>query len=341
MDGKFRGFVGTAVSSNKHNITGHLVLRRKAKGGALHQQEIFFGQEKEDLKAQIREVLDLERFGGMSMTTDELVKSLVRKGALAWGCEEAPLKREETQLKRQGVEQITIELIEEHYSQAKFMIEGTSRYNSTYYCNASISFVKGESPDMSIVKVQYQVRGDNSLGPLQDPEDSSLSVDSRKLRPVRTRRDRESPTQIEGHLEYEAKISVGSRVDFTFGSGGYSSFGATCADPVQLEEAGNFPAFYGSELLSVHQKYARCFVSLEELSLQPPGERLTCPASLNYLVSVALKDGNALADISLECDWCYESLRDFDPDAESTHFDTVVSLLYCLLLLGIYVEASL
>ena len=197
------------------------MLRRKAKGGALHQQEIFFGQEKEDLKAQIREVLDLERFGGMSMTADELVKSLARKGALAWGCEEAPLKR-------QGVEQITIELIEEHWSQAI---------------------------------------------------------------------------------------------------------------PVQLEEAGNFPAFYGSELLSVHQKYARCFLSLEELSLQPPDECLACPASLNYLVSVALKDGNALADISLEC-YCHK--RDFDlDDAESTHFDTVVSLLYCLLLLGIYVEASL
>ena len=229
MDGKFRGFVGTVVSH--HDITGHLVLRRKAKGGALHQQEIFFGQEKEDLKAQIREVLDLERFGSMSMTTDELVKSLARKGALAWGCEEAPLKR-------QGVEQITIELIEEHWSQAI---------------------------------------------------------------------------------------------------------------PVQLEEAGNFPAFYGSELLSVHQKYARCFVSLEELqeelSLQPtyesPYECLTCPASLNYLVSVALKDGNALADISLECDHCGDYERDFDPDAQSTHFDTVVSLLYCLLLLGIYVEASL
>ena len=112
----------------------------------------------------------------------------------------------------------------------KSMIKGTFRYNSAYYCNASISFEKGESPDMSVVKVQYQVRGDNSLGPLQDPEDSSLSVDSRKLRPVRTRRDRSSPTQIEGHLEYEANISVGSRVDFTFGSGGYSSFGATCAE---------------------------------------------------------------------------------------------------------------
>ena len=54
------------------------------------------------------------------------------------------------------------------------------RYNSAYYCNASISFVKGESPDMSVVKVQYQVRGDNSLGPLQDPEDSSFSVDQQE-----------------------------------------------------------------------------------------------------------------------------------------------------------------
>ena len=78
--------------------------------------------------------------------------------------------------------------LEEMYQ--NFMIKGTSRYNSAYYCNASISFVKGESPDMSVAKVQYQVWGDNSLGPLQDPEDSSLSVDSRKLRPVRTRRDR-------------------------------------------------------------------------------------------------------------------------------------------------------
>lgn len=57
VDGKFKGFVGTVVSSPQHNITGHLVLRRKAKSGALHQQEIFLGQEKEDLKAQIREVL--------------------------------------------------------------------------------------------------------------------------------------------------------------------------------------------------------------------------------------------------------------------------------------------
>ena len=50
------------------------------------------------------------------------------------------------------------------------------------------------------------------------------------------------------------------------------------------------------------ENYARCFVSLEELSLQPPAEISTCPASVNYLVSVALKDGDALADISLGCD---------------------------------------
>ena len=123
VDGKFKGFVGTVVSSPQHNITGHLVLRRKAKSGALHQQEIFLGQEKEDLKAQIREVLDLERLGGKSMTTDELVKSLARKGALAsWGDYLGNVRNhdgcEEAQLKRQGVEQIAIELIEEHYSQA-------------------------------------------------------------------------------------------------------------------------------------------------------------------------------------------------------------------------------
>ena len=86
----------------------------------------------------------------------------------------------------------------------------------------------------------------------------------------------------------------------------------------------------------MHENYARCFVSLEELSLQPPAEILTCPASVNYLVSVALKDGYALADISLGCD-CH----DRDPESVGKHFDTVVSMLYCLLLPGIYIGASL
>ena len=136
-----------------------------------------------------------------------------------------------------------------------FTIEGASRYNSAYYCNVSISFMKGKTPDMSIVKVQYEIRGDNSLGALQDPEDSRLSVDNRILRPVRTRRDRESPTQIVGQLEYEANISVGSRVDFTFGSGGYSSVGARCAEKVMKNDEGNqvslgddsFPGHIGSD----------------------------------------------------------------------------------------------
>ena len=232
------------------------MLRRKAKGGALHQQEIFFGQEKEALKAQIREVLDLERFGGMSMTTDELVKSLARKGALALGCEEAPLKREETQLKRQGVEQITIELIEEHYSQA-------------------------------------------------------------------------NPVQLEGHYWQQWPRRQTLRAWKNLSS-----------KEKKLRRCGNFPAFYGSELLSVHENYARCFVSLEELSLQPPAEISTCPASVNYLVSVALKDGDALADISLGCD-CDDRHDGWDPDAVGKQFDTVVSLLYCLLLPDIYIGASL
>ena len=248
MDGKFKGFVGTVVSSPQHNITGHLVLRRKAKSGALHQQEIFLGQEKEDLKAQIREVLDLERLGGKSMTTDELVKSPARKGALvSWGhdgCEEA-------QLKRQGVGQIAIELIEEHYSQA-------------------------------------------------------------------------NPVQLEGHYWQQRPRRQTLR-----------AWKDLSSKEKKLRRCGNFPAFYGSELLSVHENYARCFVSLEELSLQPPAEISTCPASVNYLVSVALKDGDALADISLGCNCRH------DDWAVGKQFDTVVSLLYCLLLLGIYIGASL
>ena len=225
------------------------MLRRKAKGGALHQQEIFFGQEKEDLKAQIREVLDLERFGGMSMTTDELVKSLARKGALAsWGDYLGNVRNhdgcEEAQLKRQGVEQIAIELIEEHYSQA-------------------------------------------------------------------------NPVQLEGHHWQQRPRRQTLRAWKNLSS-----------KEKKLRRCGNFPAFYGSELLSVHENYARCFVSLEELSLQPPAEILTCPASVNYLVSVALKDGDALADISLGCD-C-DDRHDGDPDAVGKQFDTVVSLLLSL-----------
>ena len=237
------------------------MLRRKAKSGALHQQEIFLGQEKEDLKAQIREVLDLERLGGKSMTTDELVKSLARKGALAsWGDYLGNVRNhdgcEEAQLKRQGVEQIAIELIEEHYSQA-------------------------------------------------------------------------NPVQLEGHYWQQWPRRQTLRAWKNLSS-----------KEKKLRRCGNFPAFYGSELLSVHENYARCFVSLEELSLQPPAEISTCPASVNYLVSVALKDGDALADISLGCD-CDDRHDGWDPDAVGKQFDTVVSVLYCLLLLGIYIGASL
>jgi hypothetical protein len=117
---------------------------------------------------------------------------------------------------------------------AAFCITGTSRYNSENYCDATITFAKGKSPGTCSVRVCYQVHGDGSLGPLQDPATSSLLLNKKRLALVKTSKIEESTNRIKGTLEYEACLSLGTRIDFSFGIEGYSTFGDVVSS---LEEA--------------------------------------------------------------------------------------------------------
>ena len=116
-------------------------------------------------------------------------------------------------------------------------IEGKSTYDANYYCNVRLVLIKSEEP---VVLVYYEVNGDGSLGALQDPGASRLLVDEVPQKLLKDTRTSEIPTQIKGTLEYEVSISVGNRLEFEFGSSGYSRVGdkytpSNSSDVVSLE----------------------------------------------------------------------------------------------------------
>ena len=161
-----------------------------------------------------------------------------------WLVERAKNEEEKRAVEAEKAAKVKAEMAAQVASMCEdFSIKGTSKYNAEYYCNAAITFAKGKTPDMCTVEVCYEVHGDGSLGPLQDPASSSLLVNGNKPTLAKASKTEESPTQIKGTLEYEANISIGSRVDFTFGTGGYSSFGARCAVKVMKNDEGHQVSF--------------------------------------------------------------------------------------------------
>ena len=93
------------------------------------------------------------------------------------------------------------------------VITGRCSYNSNYYCDAQIEVTVAQTTK---VLVHYEVYGDGSLGPIQDPANSSLYVDKAKKRPVKCTKTFHSDNNSKGLLEYEVIVRSGARVEFEF-----------------------------------------------------------------------------------------------------------------------------
>lgn len=100
----------------------------------------------------------------------------------------------------------------------------SSRYNSSYYCD-----ILEVGVDQTKLVVGFNVRGDGSLGSLQDPMTSKISIGNWQVHASRCKTKIKNIYQIAGELEFDVDVedsSIGvlsSSVYFTFGQSGYSS----------------------------------------------------------------------------------------------------------------------
>ena len=109
----------------------------------------------------------------------------------------------------------------------------TSRYNELYYCEVTaVSLVSHASPPS--LMITFNVRGDGSLGPLQDPMLSRLHIrmnsdddEGVDVSPVKISILQKDMYQIRGVLTFELDDCnddlLTATVNFIFGQSGYSS----------------------------------------------------------------------------------------------------------------------
>jgi hypothetical protein len=93
---------------------------------------------------------------------------------------------------------------------------GQSRFNAAYFCNV----LRIEAMQQGVIELDFDVYGDGSLGPLQDPSDSILGgkrVQSHSYDICNRSR------RIKGTLVFPSDSNCRDNVCFTFGSAGYSS----------------------------------------------------------------------------------------------------------------------
>jgi hypothetical protein len=117
---------------------------------------------------------------------------------------------EETQEGNQGEESSSEE--EDESNEAQTL--GQSRFNAAYFCKV----LRIEAVRHGVVELDFDVHGDGSLGPLQDPLDSTLGgrkADSSSYEICDVNR------RIKGTLVFSVDLH-GSNAQFRFGSGGYS-----------------------------------------------------------------------------------------------------------------------
>lgn len=99
-----------------------------------------------------------------------------------------------------------------------------SRYNDAYYCTIT-SITLEPDPDENgkwNATVAFEANGDMSMGALQKPTTSILSVDGKKARYLSASLDTHGPRRIVGELQY-AEISAGETLQFLYGATGYGA----------------------------------------------------------------------------------------------------------------------
>ena len=101
-----------------------------------------------------------------------------------------------------------------------------SRYNEAYYCTVTACTLNGgpyEEDAEETVVLEFIVRGDNSLGPLQEPHHSSLFTrDMWRCPLINSSIENESETEITGRLRFARPKEAFLPLLFMYGAGGYS-----------------------------------------------------------------------------------------------------------------------
>lgn len=98
-----------------------------------------------------------------------------------------------------------------------------SRYNDAYFCTISSvtrDFLAGT------ITVHLTITGDESLGELQRPSDSTLTSDGTPVPLTSEDVLEDTPRSLTAVLVYTCPLEVvGGALMFTYGSGGYSEVG--------------------------------------------------------------------------------------------------------------------
>lgn len=107
-----------------------------------------------------------------------------------------------------------------------------SRFNASYYCTVKTVELFEDS-----VAVDFVVNGDDSLGPLQRPEESTfMSTDGTQLDLRGVEIFAESNLEISGRLTYERPAGVEPPFLFSYGCGGYSIVAVAPEEGDKVEE---------------------------------------------------------------------------------------------------------
>lgn len=93
-----------------------------------------------------------------------------------------------------------------------------SRYNESYFCTITSVDIREDT-----VVVEFVVRGDESLGPLQRPEHSRLvSAGGIPLKLKESKIVADDAVEISGSLAYDRVAECSAPFMFAYGEGGYS-----------------------------------------------------------------------------------------------------------------------
>lgn len=135
--------------------------------------------------------------------------------------------------------------------------EGTrSKYNDDYYCDIRrVTFQSAEDEGLLMI-ISFNIRGDGSLGPLQDPSTSRVIVGGREVHAKEVKIFIDDYFQKQGDLYFEIPNSMqepftSEKVVFVFGSSGYSE--ATIAIPGSDYHHCDFPKCTNGHTMTVSE----------------------------------------------------------------------------------------
>lgn len=135
--------------------------------------------------------------------------------------------------------------------------EGTrSKFNDSYYCDVQrVACKVSDDKSTFYTCVSYSVRGDTSLGALQEPSTSHLVINGRNVAPSEVKIYIRDPFQIQGDLIFVTPIGqltefITKPVGFVFGSYGYSTAKLIVPNSQEVHEC-RFPTCRNGHLMPI------------------------------------------------------------------------------------------